>query len=63
MALIALGCDEAQGYFFLPPQPAPDLRGLIASTRTWRPRGTAVMRPAGRAGWRAPGGDGPIARR
>ena len=47
-ALIDLECDEAQGYFFLPPQPAPDLRGLIASTRTWRPPGAAVMRPAGR---------------
>jgi diguanylate cyclase (GGDEF)-like protein/PAS domain S-box-containing protein len=46
-ALIALECDEAQGYFFLPPQPAPDLRGLIASTRTWRPPGATVMRPAG----------------
>jgi len=47
MALIALECDEAQGYFFLPPQPAPDLRGLIASTRTWRPPGATMMRPAG----------------
>ena len=26
MALIDLECDEAQGYFFSPPQPAPDLR-------------------------------------
>jgi len=47
-ALIGLECDEAQGYFFLPPQPAPDLRSLIASTRTWRPPGATVMRPAGR---------------
>jgi diguanylate cyclase (GGDEF)-like protein/PAS domain S-box-containing protein len=46
MALIDLDCDEAQGYFFSPPQPAPDLRGLIARTRTWRPPGAAVMRPA-----------------
>ena len=46
MALIALECDEAQGYFFSPPQPAPDLRGLIARTRTWRPPGAEVMRPA-----------------
>ncbi|MGO9872754.1 MAG: EAL domain-containing protein [Acidimicrobiia bacterium] len=45
--LIGLGCDEAQGYFFLPPQPAPDLRSLIANTRTWRPPGATVMRPAG----------------
>ena len=46
MALIDLDCDEAQGYFFSPPQPASDLRGLIARTRTWRPPGAAVMRPA-----------------
>jgi diguanylate cyclase (GGDEF)-like protein/PAS domain S-box-containing protein len=45
-ALIALDCDEAQGYFFSPPQPAPDLRSLIARTRTWRPPGARVMRPA-----------------
>ena len=24
--LVALGCDEAQGYFFAPPQPVQDLR-------------------------------------
>jgi diguanylate cyclase (GGDEF)-like protein len=42
-ALIALECDEAQGYFFSPPQPAPDLRSLIARTRTWRPPGAGVM--------------------
>jgi EAL domain-containing protein (putative c-di-GMP-specific phosphodiesterase class I) len=46
LALIDLDCDEAQGYFFSPPQPASDLRGLIARTRTWRPPGAAVMRPA-----------------
>ena len=46
-ALVALDCDEAQGYFFSPPQPAPDLRRLIARTRTWRPPGAGVMRPAG----------------
>jgi diguanylate cyclase (GGDEF)-like protein len=46
MALIALECDEAQGYFFSPPQPAPDLRGLVARTRKWRPPGARVMRPA-----------------
>jgi len=45
-ALIALDCDEAQGYFFSPPQPAPDLHSLIARTRTWRPPGARVMRPA-----------------
>ena len=57
LALIDLECDEAQGYFFSPPQPAPDLRGLIARTRTWRPPGAAVMRPAGQRppqGRRAP---------
>ena len=42
MALIALDCDEAQGYFFSPPQPAPDLRSLLARTRTWRPPGATV---------------------
>jgi EAL domain-containing protein (putative c-di-GMP-specific phosphodiesterase class I) len=47
MALIDLDCDEAQGYFFSPPQPAPDLRSLLARTRTWRPPGATVMRPAG----------------
>ncbi len=47
LALIDLDCDEAQGYFFSPPQPASDLRGLIARTRTWRPPGATVMRPAG----------------
>jgi diguanylate cyclase (GGDEF)-like protein len=46
-ALIELDCDEAQGYFFSPPQPAPDLRSLLARTRTWRPPGATVMRPAG----------------
>jgi diguanylate cyclase (GGDEF)-like protein/PAS domain S-box-containing protein len=45
-SLIALECDEAQGYFFSPPQPAPDLRSLIARTRTWRPPGAGVMRRA-----------------
>ena len=54
-ALIALECDEAQGYFFSPPQPAPDLRSLIARTRTWRPPGAGVMRPADRM--RARGAD------
>jgi len=43
-ALIALECDEAQGYFFSPPQPAPDLRSLVARTRTWRPPGAGAMR-------------------
>ncbi len=47
-ALLALECDEAQGYYFAPPQPALDLRSLIARTRTWRPPGAPVMRSAGR---------------
>ena len=42
-ALIALECDDAQGYFFSPPQPAPDLRSLVARTRTWRPPGAGAM--------------------
>ena len=50
--LIALGCDEAQGYFFAPPQPADDLRRLDrAITRAGgRParRSWAVSVPAAR---------------
>jgi diguanylate cyclase (GGDEF)-like protein/PAS domain S-box-containing protein len=38
-ALVALGCDEAQGYFFAPPQPAADVHGLVSATRRWAPRG------------------------
>jgi EAL domain-containing protein (putative c-di-GMP-specific phosphodiesterase class I) len=41
--LVALGCDEAQGYFFAPPQPVQDLTELIGRTRTWRPPGTRTM--------------------
>jgi EAL domain-containing protein (putative c-di-GMP-specific phosphodiesterase class I) len=41
--LVALGCDEAQGYFFAPPQPAPDLHSLVSATRRWRPPGAAIM--------------------
>jgi EAL domain-containing protein (putative c-di-GMP-specific phosphodiesterase class I) len=41
--LVALGCDEAQGYFFAPPQPAQDLRALVSSTRHWRPPGSPAM--------------------
>jgi EAL domain-containing protein (putative c-di-GMP-specific phosphodiesterase class I) len=41
--LIRLGCDEAQGYFFAPPQPIADLRQLIGRNRTWRPPGTRLM--------------------
>jgi diguanylate cyclase (GGDEF)-like protein/PAS domain S-box-containing protein len=43
--LIALGCDEAQGFYFAPPQSAPDLSELIARSRPWRPPGTSVMKP------------------
>jgi EAL domain-containing protein (putative c-di-GMP-specific phosphodiesterase class I) len=53
LALIDLDCDEAQGYFFSPPQPAPDLRSLLERTRTWRPPGATVMRPAGNVRRRA----------
>jgi len=42
-ALVALGCDEAQGYFFAPPQPADDLHGLVSRTRRWRPPGSPLM--------------------
>jgi diguanylate cyclase (GGDEF)-like protein/PAS domain S-box-containing protein len=41
--LVALGCDEAQGYFFAPPQPVQDLRELIGRTRAWRPPGTKII--------------------
>jgi len=41
--LVALGCDDAQGYFFAPPQPADDLRALVSATRRWRPPGTPLM--------------------
>jgi diguanylate cyclase (GGDEF)-like protein/PAS domain S-box-containing protein len=42
--LVALGCDDAQGFFFAPPQPAPDLSELIARSRPWRPPGMSVMK-------------------
>jgi EAL domain-containing protein (putative c-di-GMP-specific phosphodiesterase class I) len=42
--LLDLECDEAQGYFFAPPQPASDLRALMTSTRRWRPPGSPLMR-------------------
>ncbi len=41
--LLGLGCDLAQGYFFAPPQPAPDLESLLERGRRWRPPGTSVM--------------------
>jgi diguanylate cyclase (GGDEF)-like protein/PAS domain S-box-containing protein len=44
--LIALGCDEAQGYFFAPPQPIDDLRALIGRKRMWRPPGARLMNGA-----------------
>lgn len=42
--LIALGCDDAQGFFFAPPQPASDLSELITRSRPWRPPGASVMK-------------------
>ena len=54
--LLALGCDEAQGYFFAPPQPIQDLRGLIGRARNWRPPGTNLMTAAIRPGRRNPSG-------
>jgi EAL domain-containing protein (putative c-di-GMP-specific phosphodiesterase class I) len=47
-ALLELGCDKAQGYFFAPPQPAEDLRALIGRNRAWRPPGARLMTAAGR---------------
>jgi EAL domain-containing protein (putative c-di-GMP-specific phosphodiesterase class I) len=42
--LVALGCDEAQGYYFAPPQPVQDLSDLMARIRSWRPQGTNIIR-------------------
>jgi EAL domain-containing protein (putative c-di-GMP-specific phosphodiesterase class I) len=42
-ALVALGCDGAQGYYFAPPQPAEDLRQLMGRARRWRPPGAPLM--------------------
>jgi len=42
--LVALGCDEAQGYFFAPPQPATDLQPIVSSARRWRPPGSSLIR-------------------
>jgi diguanylate cyclase (GGDEF)-like protein/PAS domain S-box-containing protein len=42
-ALVALGCDGAQGYYFAPPQPADDLRELMGRARRWRPPGAPLM--------------------
>jgi diguanylate cyclase (GGDEF)-like protein len=41
--VIALGCDEAQGYYFAPPQPVQDFRALIGRSRAWRPPGARLM--------------------
>jgi EAL domain-containing protein (putative c-di-GMP-specific phosphodiesterase class I) len=41
--LVQLGCDEGQGYFFAPPQPADDLRELLGRARRWRPPGARLM--------------------
>jgi diguanylate cyclase (GGDEF)-like protein/PAS domain S-box-containing protein len=41
--LVTLGCDEAQGYFFAPPQPADDVRELLGRMRRWRPPGARLM--------------------
>jgi diguanylate cyclase (GGDEF)-like protein/PAS domain S-box-containing protein len=42
-ALLELDCDEAQGYFFAPPQPAADLEALVSTSRRWRPPGSSLM--------------------
>jgi diguanylate cyclase (GGDEF)-like protein/PAS domain S-box-containing protein len=41
--VVRLGCDQAQGYYFAPPQPVADLRDLIGRSRTWRPPGTPFI--------------------
>ena len=45
--LAALGCDHAQGFYFSPPQPAPDIRRIFARNR-WR-----VPDNAGDVRWRS----------
>jgi EAL domain-containing protein (putative c-di-GMP-specific phosphodiesterase class I) len=50
--LVALGCDEAQGYFFAPPQPVDDLRSLIGRHRAWRPPGVRIIGGEHRPGLR-----------
>jgi diguanylate cyclase (GGDEF)-like protein/PAS domain S-box-containing protein len=42
-SLIDLECDEAQGYYFAPPQPADDLEKVVSNARRWRPPGAALM--------------------
>lgn len=41
--LVALGCDEAQGFYFAPPQPIEDLRTLLGRSSRWRPPGSRVI--------------------
>jgi diguanylate cyclase (GGDEF)-like protein/PAS domain S-box-containing protein len=46
--LIALGCDQAQGFFFAPPQPASDVGAMVGHGRRWRPPGASLMGTARR---------------
>jgi EAL domain-containing protein (putative c-di-GMP-specific phosphodiesterase class I) len=46
-ALVRLGCDHAQGYWFARPQPVADLAELLASTQDWAPDGMSRLRRAG----------------
>ena len=47
--VVRLGCDQAQGYYFAPPQPVADLRQLVGRTRAWRPPGTPFIQRHRRA--------------
>ena len=46
--LIALGCDQAQGFFFAPAQPAVDVGVMVGRGRRWRPPGASLMGTARR---------------
>ena len=44
--LVALGCDQAQGYYFAKPLPVADLGALLIETRRWAPSGVTQFRSA-----------------
>jgi diguanylate cyclase (GGDEF)-like protein/PAS domain S-box-containing protein len=44
--LVALGCDQAQGYYFAKPLQITDRSALLAETRRWAPSGVTPIRSA-----------------